>query len=377
MKKIAFLTGTRADFGKLKTLIEVVDNDKNFECFVFVTGMHLNPVFGETVYEIIKCGFSHITQSANHEDYSGMDEVLAQTVLNFSKFVNSVNPDLIVVHGDRVEALAGAIVGALNNIRVAHVEGGEVSGTIDELIRHSVSKLSHVHFVSHSEARDRLIQMGEVEKSIFIIGSPDLDIMFSDKLPTIEDVKLKYEIKFKNYAVLMYHPVTTENDTRIQIQNLITAAKESGMNYVVIYPNNDSGSDEILSEYEGLKSLPHFRVFPSLRFEYFLTLLKNSRFIIGNSSAGIREAPLFNVPTVDIGTRQKNRWNAPSIIHSDYGIDSILSAIKKALKITVDNNIYAEHYGTGNSAQLFHEAIQSDVWKVKIQKQFKDVERWQ
>jgi UDP-N-acetylglucosamine 2-epimerase (hydrolysing) len=139
-----------------------------------------------------------------------MDLTLAKTIEGFSSYCKKINPDLIVIHGDRVETLAGAIVGSLNNILVAHIEGGELSGTVDELIRHSVTKLSHIHFVSNDEAAKRLLQMGEIKSSIFTIGSPDIDIMFSNDLPTLEEAKAYYEIPFKQFGVVMFHPVTTE-----------------------------------------------------------------------------------------------------------------------------------------------------------------------
>ena len=173
-KTIVFLSGTRADFGKLKSLIKISSEAKEFKVHVFATGMHLQEEYGYTVNEIVKSGFQNIHTFANHTEESTMDLTLAKTIEGLSNFVKQVQPDLLVVHGDRVEALAGAIVGCLNNILVGHVEGGEVSGTIDELIRHSISKLSHIHFVANDEAKNRLLQMGELENQIYIIGSPRL-----------------------------------------------------------------------------------------------------------------------------------------------------------------------------------------------------------
>jgi len=148
-KKIVFLTGTRADFGKLKSLISILDQHEQFEVYLFVTGMHLDEKYGYTVHEIERCGFKNIYQFENHHEDGLMDITLAKTINGFSAFTRSLKPDLVIIHGDRVEALAGASVGALNNYLVAHIEGGELSGTVDELIRHAVSKLSHVHFVAN------------------------------------------------------------------------------------------------------------------------------------------------------------------------------------------------------------------------------------
>ena len=147
-----FLTGTRADFGKIKSLVQILEKQPGFEVFVFVTGMHLQKEYGYTLVEIQRCGFKNIHTFENHTHETTMDLTLAKTIQGLSDYCKSIQPDLIVVHGDRVETLAGAIVGSLNNILVAHIEGGELSGTVDELIRHSVTKLSHIHFVSNDGA---------------------------------------------------------------------------------------------------------------------------------------------------------------------------------------------------------------------------------
>jgi len=246
-KRIVFLTGTRADFGKIKSLINKLLLDDSFEIHIFATGMHMNKKYGLTVNEIIKCNYKNIYTYINHNSYDSMDIVLSKTIDGFSHYIKEIEPDLIIVHGDRVETLAGAIVGSLNNILVAHIEGGEVSGTIDELIRHSVSKLSHIHFVSNKEAKTRLIQMGEFEYSIYIIGSPDIDIMFSNKLPSLKESKKHYDIEFENYAILMFHPVTTEiNNLEEQVKEVVDAILQMEKNFLIIYPNNDLGSDIII-----------------------------------------------------------------------------------------------------------------------------------
>lgn len=372
MKKILFLTGTRADFGKIKSLIQILEQQEGFEVFVFVTGMHLQKEYGYTLIEIERCHFQNVHTFENHTHETTMDLTLAKTIEGLSAYVKTIQPDLIVVHGDRVETLAGAIVGSLNNILVAHIEGGEVSGTVDELIRHSVSKLSHVHFVSNAEAAKRLQQMGEIKSSIFTIGSPDIDIMFSSELPELQKVKDYYEIPFEDYAIVMFHPVTTEaNEMQRYADDFVEAVLEDNHNYVVIYPNNDLGSHYIIEGYKKLKGNPRFRVFPSLRFEYFLTLLKNSQFIIGNSSAGIREAPYYSIPIINIGTRQQNRAVHADIVNVDYGINSITAALKKIDQHQVKKT--EADFGQGNSAQLFLVSIENPaLWTINHQKQFRD-----
>lgn len=372
MKKILFLTGTRADFGKIKSLLQILEDHPDFEVLVFVTGMHLQQEYGYTLLEIERCGFSNVHTFENHTHETTMDLTLAKTIEGLSMYVKAHSPDMIVIHGDRVEALAGAIVGSLNNILVSHIEGGEVSGTIDELIRHSTSKMSHVHFVSNKQAKKRLIQMGELEQSVFTIGSPDVDIMFSDTLPDLATAKNYYEITFDQYAVVMFHPVTTEAKYMQQYaDDFVEALLEDNHNYVVIFPNNDLGSTAILKAYERLKDNARFRVFPSLRFEYFLTLLKKAQFIIGNSSAGIREAPYYGLPIINIGTRQQNRALHADILNVDY--DKV--SIKKALDLIGTHTVQKTDgdFGKGNSAQLFLQSLENkDIWQLNHQKQFRD-----
>lgn len=373
MKKILFLTGTRADFGKIKSLISILDERQDFEVFVFVTGMHLQEKYGYTLIEIERCHFKNTHTFQNHTHETTMDLTLAKTIEGLSNYCKEAKPDMIIVHGDRVETLAGAIVGSLNNILVAHIEGGEISGTVDELIRHSVSKLSHIHFVSNAEAAKRLQQMGEIKESIFTIGSPDIDIMFSNNLPDLETSKSYYQLDFECYAIAMFHPVTTEiADMENYATQFVSALLEDNHQYLVVYPNNDLGSQLVLTAYEALKDNPRFRVIPSLRFEYFLTLLKNCQFIIGNSSAGIREAPYYGIPIINIGTRQQNRAVHADIINVDYDKKAILEALKKidSHSTTLSN----PDFGQGNSAQLFLDCLQrNDFWNLNHQKQFRDV----
>lgn len=372
-KKIIFLTGTRADFGKIKALISKLEESNSFEIHVLVTGMHMQEEYGYTYLEVERCNFSNLHSFENHTHETTMDLTLAKSIEGISSLVNKIEPDLIVVHGDRVETLAGAIVGSLNNILVAHIEGGELSGTVDELIRHSVTKLSHIHFVSNKAARKRLVQMGELENSIFTIGSPDIDVMFSDNLPTLERVKDYYEIDYEKYAIVMFHPVTTEAESiKKYTEDLVTALLEDDTNYVLIYPNNDMGSSTIMQEYKRLAGDSRFRIIPSLRFEYFLQLLKNAEFIIGNSSAGIREAPSYGTPVVNIGTRQNNRSSNSRIINCGYDLKEIkivLNEVKNS-----ERSIPENHYGNGNSAQLFLEKLKmADIWELQHQKQFRDL----
>jgi UDP-N-acetylglucosamine 2-epimerase (hydrolysing) len=370
-RKIVFATGTRADFGKMKPLIQATQKLGRFHVEVFVTGMHMLSKYGSTYREIEKAGIRNIFKFMNQGMSSRMDSVLATTIVGFSNYASEVQPNLVVVHGDRVETLAVAAVGALNNILVAHIEGGEVSGTVDETIRHAVTKLSHVHFVCNEEARRRVLSMGEREDAVFVIGSPDIDIMKSTDLPSLANAKRRYGIGFDEYAILLYHPVTTEllklNDN---VRTLVSAVENSGRNYVVIYPNNEEGSDVILGEYERFGHNDRIRMFPSIRFEHFLTLLRNARFIIGNSSAGVREAECFGVLAIDVGTRQHGRTTSTNVIHVEHDKDQIMDAIRRAETQGVDA---VSHFGDGNSTKRFIEIIEEEaVWSISRQKQFSD-----
>lgn len=371
-KTIVFLTGTRADFGKIKSLISAAQAIDKFDVHIFVTGMHLNSKYGRTIDEVYKSGFKNIYPFINHDHTDFMDRNLSKTIDGFSHYIAELKPDLIVVHGDRGEALAGAIVGTLNNILVAHIEGGEKSGTVDDIIRHAVTKMSHIHLVANEEARMRLMQLGELEATIFVIGSPDIDIMMSGTLPAIEEVKSYYDIPFKQYGILMFHPVTTELENwDVYTSQVIEAVLKSKKNYVVVYPNNDLGSDIILKQYAKLNSMENFKVYPSTRFEYFLVLLKYADFIIGNSSAGIREAPYYGTKAINVGTRQQSRTTGKNVHHVDYKTSDILKAINK-IDVS-EQSVDTSEFGDGKSTERFIEMLEKDeLWLVNKQKQFQD-----
>ncbi len=375
-KKIVFITGTRADFGKLKSIILATQANENLDLSVFVTGMHLNPVYGNTVSEIYNSKIKNIHEFNNFSVSKKTDIVLSETIKGFSQFINKDEPDLIVVHGDRAEALAGALVGCYHNILVAHFEGGEISGGIDESLRHSVSKLAHIHFVTDQMSKKRLIQLGEKPNSIFVIGSPDIDLMNPKNLTDVDFVKSYYEINFSNYAIAIFHPVTTELDNLdFAIESFCRALIASKKDFVVIYPNNDEGSEVILAAYKRFLTSDKFRLFPSIRFEYFLTLINNSSFVIGNSSMGIRESPFYNIPTIDIGTRQKNRASIESVINTDYSELSILSAINAIDKSIPRKTTNTFKFGEGDSYKRFIQVLKSpEIWNTPNQKTFLDVE---
>jgi UDP-N-acetylglucosamine 2-epimerase (hydrolysing) len=369
VKKILFLTGTRADFGKLKPLIRGVADDASLDYLVVATGMHLDDRYGRTEIEIAKSGFHNSCAFSNTVTDNAMDLTLARTIQGLSPIVSNYSPDLVVVHGDRVEALGGAIVGALNNTRVAHVEGGEFSGTVDELMRHSVTKLAHVHYVANESARDVILQLGEHPDSVWTIGSPEVDLMLGSDLPSLSSVRAYYEIEFEEFALFAFHPVTTElDDIQSQVTAVAEAVRMSGTNFVAVYPNNDHGSEVILDELLKLDNSSKVRLIPSVRFESFQTLLKHAQFILGNSSSGVREACVHGTPAINVGTRQIGRNSHPLIIDVPASTAVILEAIKHVQTLPRSPSLV---FGDGKSKQRFVESLHTErLWKTPIQKVF-------
>lgn len=374
MRKILFLTGTRADYGKMKPLMLAVETNPDLECHIFITGMHTLKEFGNTQNEIFKDKFSHTHVYMNQIIEEPMDLVLANTVNGFSRYIRELEPDLIIVHGDRVEALAGALCGAINNVLVAHIEGGEISGTIDESIRHAISKFAHIHFVSNQEARTRLLQLGEDCDSIYVIGSPDIDVILEKSDTKLEEIKKRYDFQYEDYGVLIYHPVTTEIDSiKVNAKELVDAIIESGENYIVVNPNNDAGHTLILEEFKRLDGYDRVRRYPSIRFEFFIEILRNAKFLIGNSSAGIHEAPVIGLPSINVGSRQENRYSYKSIINTANKKEDIIEAIQAVKKLGKMEP--SQHFGDGKSRENFIKLISADkIWQTSRQKIFTNID---
>ncbi len=371
-KKILFVTTTRADYGKLKSLILPIQKNKNFISKVFVTGMHNLKIYGLTYGELVADKIKGLYVHKNQTKFSKMDEILINTIRGFSPFLKKFEPDLVVIHGDRTEPLACALSSLLNNFLVAHIEGGEVSGTVDEMLRHAISKISHIHLVSNNTAKKRLIQMGENKKNIFIVGSPDVDVILGKNLPSLSKVKKRYDIYFDNFAIGILHPVTTNlKNLQKESQIFFNSLYKSKLNYILIYPNNDHGSEIILKELIKYKNYEKFRIFPSVRFEYYLTLLKNCRFIIGNSSSGIMEAPYYGVSTINLGDRQKNRLKSKIIKNVNFKHNEIIKAINFSKNRKI---IRRKFFGEGKSAKKIIKLLLSNkIWNISNQKNFIDL----
>jgi UDP-N-acetylglucosamine 2-epimerase (hydrolysing) len=346
--------------------------DAGFAVSFFVTGMHMLDRYGLTKLEVHRTRGVAVHEFLNQRAGDPQDMVLAKTVIGFSDFLKEHQPDLVVIHGDRVEALACAFVCATNYVRCAHIEGGEVSGTIDEIYRHCNSKLASHHFVSSEDAARRVMALGEAEGDIHAIGSPELDFHAGPSGVTIAQVKDRYALPFVDFGICVFHPVTSEAATMgAQADALFGTLDASMRNFVVIAPNNDPGSSDIFAAIERLPA-DRFRVLPSMRFAHFSELMKNASAMIGNSSAGVREAPFIGLPSLDIGTRQTNRAKSPSVFFAD-ATDS--TQIAQFLN-TEWGKSYPRHdaFGGGSAAQRFVTILQSDAfWQSSLQKTFHDV----
>jgi len=367
-KHITFVTGTRADFGKLEPLITAA-RDYGHIISIFITGMHLIERYGLTKIEVRRMHGVSFHEFHNQLDNDTQDIILAKTIYGFTDFVDKTKPDLVIVHGDRVEAMACAIVCATRYVRCGHIEGGEISGTIDEALRHCNTKLAHYHFVSSENAATRVRRLGEEHKSIHVIGSPELDYHRRPSNITILQVKKKYDIDFDDYGICIFHPVTSEQSkTKQQAKLFYNCLIESNRHFVVLLPNNDPGSQIIFSE---IKQLPpdRFRVIPSMRFSYFSELLRNASCIVGNSSTGVREAPFLGVPSLNFGSRQQGRCHEPSITHIN---DCDGAAILKFLASKWGNRIpRSTEFGEGNAAKKFLDALSNhSFWEQNLQKEF-------
>mgnify|MGYP005846954903 CR=1 FL=1 len=367
-RSLLFVTGTRADFGKIEPLA-LAARDAGHNVSFFVTGMHMLPSYGLTKLEVHRIPGVRVVEFLNQREQDSQDIVFAKTLLAFSDYIQVDTPDLVIVHGDRVEAMAVAFVCATNYVRCAHIEGGEVSGTIDEIFRHCNTKLAYCHLVSSEAARRRVANMGEADDAIHVIGSPELDTHARPSGVTLSEVRERYEISFSEYGIVIFHPVTSEADSMLhQAHHLFKALQMSSKKFVVIKPNNDPGSKSIQKVIEPLPK-SQFRVLPSMRFAHFSELLRNASAIVGNSSTGVREAPFLGIPSLDVGTRQTRRTQSDSVHQIDAtdqsGILKFLDR-KWALRFSA-----CKEFGQGQAADKFVTLLNSATfWNKTLQKYF-------
>ena len=333
-KKILFVTERRADYSKLRPVINEIKKSKKFDYYLVVTGSHLLKKHGYTINEIKNDGF-HIYKKfkmfeENDDDSPAtMTMAFGKAVINLTKIIKSLKPDLIFSGFDIGANFAAAIIGAHMNIHVAHLEGGEITGTIDESIRHAISKFAHIHFTSNKQATKRLIKMGELPKNIFTVGNPSLDVIKSIKFIPKKKLEDEFNINLeKPLLLVVQHTVTTEiNEIDKYFSETINAIKDINIQTIIISGNVDAGSQKI----KKIIKNSNISNYENLPFIKYISLLYYSSAIIGNSSSGIMEAPFLHIPSINVGTRQEGRVNTKSIINVKYDKNKIKMAINKAL----------------------------------------------
>jgi UDP-hydrolysing UDP-N-acetyl-D-glucosamine 2-epimerase len=374
-KKILFITERRADYSKLRPIIKEIKNSTNLEYFLVVTGSHLMKKHGYTINEIKKDDIKiykkfRMFPRNSKNTHDEMTLAFGKAVINMTKIIKELKPDIVFTGFDIGANFAAAIVGAHMNIHVAHLEGGEVTGTIDESIRHAISKFAHVHFTTNDLAKKRLVKMGENSKNIFIVGNPSLDIIKKIKKIPTKKLEKEFNIKLNRPLILLLqHTVTTEFDKIDKyFLETISAIKECGVQCLIISGNVDAGSKKILRIIEKSK----IQNYPNLTFEKYINLLSNCSLLVGNSSSGIMEAPFLQIPSINIGTRQTGRLTSESVLNVEYNKKIIKKAIRKALynkKFLKEVKKTKKHYGSGNSSKKIIKILEKmDLNEIPIQK---------
>ncbi len=367
-RKIIYVTGTRADYGLMRVLLKTLDHSKEFDLSICVTGMHLSTLYGDTVKEIENdkfkiCGL--IPVDLVNTSHASMAKSLGHEIIGMTELFEREKPDLVLLLGDRGEMLAGAISAVHLNIPIVHLHGGERSGTIDEMIRHCISKLAHYHFVATEASKVRLIKMGEKEDSVFIVGAPGLD-EFKNHIPTKELLNHRYGFsQDKKIALLIFHPVVQESDElQTQLQNAIDAALEANLHIICLEPNSDAGGGSIRDGLEQYSNHPDIRIVKHMHRPTFIDCLMQCDLMLGNSSSGIIEAATFNLRVVNIGSRQNLRERSDNVIDVDTSFDSIKAGINKALQ--EEDGQYVNCYGDGNSSERCYELLKTISLDKKI-----------
>lgn len=336
MRKICVITGTRANYGRLKTVMNEIINHPELELKLIVTGMHLIPEFGYTVTEIENDGYvidARVDMHLSNDTGAGMCKSLGLGLIGMTQAIESIQPDIILILGDRDEDLAGAIIGSHMNIPVAHIHGGEVTGTIDESIRHATTKFSHVHFSATEGSKERLLKLGEIKDYVFNVGSPGLDAILNREYSTRRDLFNKFNLDdTKKLIIVAQHPVTTQKEqAEHQMKETMEAIKDLEEQTILIYPNADAGGREMIAIIQQYESLDFITTYKNINFEDYLNLLNHADVMVGNSSSGIMEAPSYNLPVINLGTRQDGREQSTNILNVEHDRQLIREAIEKCL----------------------------------------------
>ena len=377
-KKILVTTGTRAEYGILRPVLNEIIKSKKLQLYLTVTGTHLSKKHGYTINEIKHDGFkisSSFKMIPKDDTLFSLSKSIGKGILKFSEIFNKVKPDLNLVLGDRGEMLASAIAASQMNIPNVHIHGGDVSGGIDEYNRHAITKLSNIHFAATQKSKKRIIKMGENPKNVFFTGSPSLDEIRQNKITDKKTLEKIYDIKFSGEEILLLqHPVTTQIEfSKKQILNTLRAIVKLKKTTIVISPNSDPGNATIFKNIQIYsKKFDFIRLYNSLPRSDYLGLLKNCGVLVGNSSSGIIESSVFQTPVVNIGIRQAGREKGKNVINvKDNSIKSINKAIVKSLKIKKLSKKSSNYiYGKGDTAKKIVKILEKiNIDKDLIQKQ--------
>jgi len=338
-RRIAYLTGTRADFGLVQSMLAKLHAREDTQVELLVTGMHLSDAYGLTVREVESCGLpitARVSVDVDTRTPLSMAQSVGQAVQGLAEVLDRSRPDLLLVLGDRGEMLAGAIAALHLGIPIAHLHGGERSGTVDEPVRHAITKLSHLHLVATEESRERVLRMGEDPGQVHVVGAPSLDDIASREPATRESVVHRLGLPTgTRYALVLFHPVVQEAreagaQTRALLQALETEVLAQGLRAVWLAPNADAGSAEILQAVAEKNGAQVHLVTHLPRPEY-LDALEHADLLVGNSSSGIIEAASFGTPVVNVGNRQRLRQRNANTIDCEARADAISAAIRSAL----------------------------------------------
>jgi GDP/UDP-N,N'-diacetylbacillosamine 2-epimerase (hydrolysing) len=379
MKKISYITGSRAEFGLMKQVLKEIKQSKDFELTIVATGMHLMPEFGYTLHEIQKENFNTkiINCKIKTDNKDGNAFYLGQLIIKLTEEFSINKPEIILINGDRVEAIAAALVGNYLMIPVAHVHGGDISSTIDEHIRHATTKLSHIHFAATKLSAERIFNLGEEKWRIHVIGSPGIYGISKEKL--MEKNKLEYLYKIninKPFLILLQHPVSLEiKNSEKQIENSLEVIKEFKIPTLVIYPNSDAGGRKIIQKIKEYENVPFIKIHKNINHLDFISLLSHAKIILGNSSSAIIEGSFFNLPAINIGSRQQNREKSSNVIDCTYEKKDIKKALKKALSNEFKDNLdkCKNTYFKKNTGKIILEVLKkTEINDFLLQKQLRN-----
>jgi GDP/UDP-N,N'-diacetylbacillosamine 2-epimerase (hydrolysing) len=381
--KIAIATGTRADFGLLRPLIQEIQKDTFFETKVWVTAMHLSEQFGLTKNEIIAAGIpidQEIPCLEEGDDTAATSKTIANAVVGFAEAIKHSSPELIVILGDRTEMLGAAIACTIGNIPIAHIHGGETTeGAYDESIRHAITKMSFLHFTSAEAYRDRVIQLGEHPSRVFNVGAIGIDSILNLKLLSLSDLQESLNFKFlKKMMLVTYHPVTLEEKSSkskfLEILKVLDELENTGI--IFTHANSDKNGliiNEMIIDYckQNPKNTIQYKSLGQLR---YLSSLQYVDVVLGNSSSGVIEVPYFNIPTVNIGDRQKGRLTPSSVIHCEPNYTDIKNALKIALSENFRKSIKKQPqiYGNGSATNAIISILKNNG-DANLKKQFYDL----